>query len=131
MTLVRRDSDLDRVWDDFFFGNRVSYTPDYDVTESDNEYTLSFELPGLEEDNINLEVKERLLTLEVKRDKVKEENEIKYLVRNRKHLEFSKSFKLPEDVDSDNVNAEYKNGVLAVNISKKEEVKPKKITIKS
>lgn len=131
MTLVRRDSNLDRVWDEFFYGSRTSSTPDYDVTESDSGYSLYFDLPGVEEDRINLEVKDRVLTLEVKKDDIKDKEEVKYLVRNRKKAGFTKSFKLPEDVNPESVDAEFQNGVLTVGISKKEEVKPKRITIKS
>lgn len=130
MTLVRRDSSLDRVWDDFFFGNGVHTSPNYDVVETDEDYRLTFELPGVFEDRISLENKGRILTVEVKKEDIKDKNEVKYLVRNRRDYTFKRSFKLPEDVDTNSVEAEFKNGLLTVEVKKREEVKPKKITFK-
>lgn len=130
MTLLRT-RDLDRVWDDFFLGNRVSFTPDYDVTESEEEYSLTFELPGVEENSINIEVKDIVLTLDVKSEEKQKSEDVKYLVRNRKTMEFKKSFRLPEDIEPDKVEANFKNGLLTVKVGKREEVKPKKIEIKS
>lgn len=129
MTLVRRNTNLDRAMEEFFGAPRVSRDINYDVLESEGSYTLIFEVPGIEEDKINLEVKDRILTLDVKDDKKSED--IKYLVRNRRDLTAKKSFKLPEDVDSEKVSAQYRNGLLTVEVEKREEVKPKKIEINS
>lgn len=127
MTVVK--SNIDRVWDDFFFGNRVAYTPEYDVLESKDSYSLLFDLPGITEDEISIEIKDRELNLEVTRDK--KDEEVKYLVRNRKSYNFTKGFKLPDDVNRESVEASFKNGVLEIVIGKRDEVKPKKISINS
>lgn len=128
---ITRTRDLDRVWNDFFYGGKTEYNPVYDAIENDNHYELIFELPGVEEKNIYLEVKDKILKLEVKGEASNKNNKIKYLVKNRNEMEFVKSFKLPEDVDNDKVSADLRNGLLTLKINKKEETKPKKIEIRS
>jgi HSP20 family protein len=141
MTLRYRDEVMDNVWKNFFNDSRVeSFSPVYDVVERESGYELSFEMPGIEEDDISIEVKDRNLTLEVKRaevDKKVDEKEVKesvkefYLMKSRKPKFFKKAFNLPEDVDSEAVTAGMKLGILTLNIGKKEQVQPKRITINS
>ncbi len=133
MTLRYRDDVMDNVWNSFFGTDRVveKFLPAYDVVEKANIYELTFELPGVDEEKINLEVNNRELTLEVKDQDTKneEENSDKYHIRNRKAKNFKKVFKLPDDINTDDVTAAMKNGILTITIGKREEVLPKKIQV--
>ncbi|MBN2617913.1 MAG: Hsp20/alpha crystallin family protein [Spirochaetales bacterium] len=133
MTLRYRDDVMDNVWNNFFGASSVErFSPVYDVVESNLNYVLSFELPGVEEDIISIEVKDRELTLEVKEPELKneaEDNKDKFLVKNRRSKNFRKVFRLPEDVNPDAVVANINSGVLTLTIDKREQVQPKKILI--
>ncbi len=131
MTLRYRDDVMNNVWNNFFNGDRVErFTPVYDVIETEKEYNLVFELPGIGEDLIGIEVKDNILNLEVKNpEKSEDEKELQYLVKNRKEKVFTKGFKLPADADSEGIDAKMKDGLLTLTINKREEMKPKKITI--
>jgi HSP20 family protein len=115
----REDRELS-VWDGY---------PAVDVYESDNNIVIKAELPGLDKDNIHIDVKDRVLTLKGERSS---ENEIKkdnYYRRERRLGKFERCFTLPGDVDAEKISADYKDGVLKIEIPKPEEYKPKKITV--
>jgi HSP20 family protein len=119
--------------DNFFTDTPVwnARTPAVDVREQENEYLMEAELPGLTENDIELNVEDNILTLSSKKEESKEENKNGYLIRERCNSEFARTFVLPKDVDREKVKAEFKNGLLVVNIPKKPEGKPRKIDVKS
>lgn len=106
-------------------------TPAVDVREQENEYLMEAELPGLAEKDIELNVEDNILTLSSKKEESKEEKKNGYLIRERCNYEFARTFVLPKDVDREKIKAEFKNGLLVVNIPKKPETKPQKIDVKS
>lgn len=106
-------------------------TPAVDVREQENEYLMEAELPGLAEKDIELNVEDNILTLSSKKQESKEEKKNGYLIRERCNYEFARTFVLPKDVDREKIKAEFKNGLLVVNIPKKPETKPQKIDVKS
>ena len=90
---------------------------------------IKAELPGVDKKDITIDLKDRRLTLSGERNydnEVKEEN---YYRRERSYGKFQRSFSLPADVDSDRITAEFKNGVLRVEVPKPEEQKAKQVTI--
>ena len=105
-----------------------------DVKETDKEYCLEMELPGIEKQNIDINLKEGTLTISVKKEhKVDEQNEqTGYIRRERRFGSFSRTFYVGADVKEDEISASLENGVLNVVVPKKEPEKPKvtKITIK-
>lgn len=118
LRISRKDGDSLGMWN-----------PSVDLYEMDDNFVIKAELPGVDKDNIAIDVKDRVLTLSGERshdNEVKEEN---YYRRERTHGKFQRAFTLPADVDSDKIKAEFKDGVLKIEVPKPEVVKPKQITI--
>lgn len=105
--------------------------PPVNIEETKDDVSLTFELPGMEKDNIKVLVKDDVLTVEAERNFKREEKDDDIVVRREiRNGKFSRSFTLPETVDSDSVGADYQNGLLTVKFDKKEEVKPREIEVK-
>jgi HSP20 family protein len=125
--------DWDGLLDNFFTDTPVwnSRTPAVDVREAEDEYLMEVELPGLTEKDIELNIEENILTLSSSKEQNREEKKNGYLIRERRSHEFARTFVLPKDVDREKIKAEFKNGLLVINIAKKPEAKPRKIDVKS
>ena len=111
--------------------NRVNsaWSPNVDIIEGDDAFSLEFDLPGYEKENINLTVKEGVLTVSGERKLRDSENGKYFSYFERPKGAFSRSFRLPDHIDAEKISSSYKNGVLAVDIKKKEEAKPYQIKI--
>lgn len=109
--------------------------PRVDVIEKNNAYTLEMELPGRSEDDVNIELNQDNLTISSKNEKkVENKNETKtekYLLRERRYNDFCRRFTLPQDVDTESIKANFKNGVLTIFMTKKAEMSPKTIKIEA
>jgi len=106
-----------------------SWYPAVDMFENDDKIVIKAELPGVDKKDISVDVKDRVLTLSGERNydhEVKEEN---YYRRERTCGKFKRTFNLPADVDSDKIKADFKDGVLKVEMPKPEAQKPKRITV--
>ena len=102
-----------------------------DVVESDDEYLIKASLPGIDLDDLEITFSDNKLTI---KGEVKEEEELDeahYHLRERRYGTFTRSVKLPSGIESDKIEANYDSGVLNLHLPKVEEVKPKKITIKT
>jgi HSP20 family protein len=107
----------------------TTWAPSVDIYETENELVLKADLPEVAEKDIDIHVENNMLTVRGERkfeQKVKEEN---YLRIERTYGSFSRSFSLPNTVDTDAIKAEYKNGVLTVSMPKRAESKPKQVKI--
>lgn len=100
------------------------------VTEEGDTIFVEAEIPGIKAEDLDISVVGRTLTLSGERKPEETEN-VNYHRRERKWGSFRKALTLPEDVNSDAVRAECKNGVLKIALPKAEHAKPRKITIKS
>ena len=128
---------MDSVFDDFFgdFLNktrsdtRQGWSPKVDVFEEEDHIVMTAELPGVEKDNIAIDVNGRVLTLKGERTYENEVKEDKYTLRERAYGTFQRSFTLPAETDSEKIKAAYKDGVLKLNIPKPASSRPKQITI--
>ena len=108
-------------------GNRVTgFTPLVDVHETEDEYLVKVDLPGVKADDVSVEVNENVLSLSGSR--VPEETGQAQLIE-RPYGSFVRTLSLPQGVDSDSIEAGYVDGVLELRIPKPAEQKPKKITI--
>jgi HSP20 family protein len=106
-----------------------AWYPAVDMFDDDNKIVIKAELPGLDKKDISVDLKDRVLTLSGVRNydnEVKEEN---YYRRERVTGSFKRSFHLPADVESDQIKADFKDGLLKIEIPKPEEQKPKQITV--
>ena len=128
---------LNRFFDDPFFSiGRMAedsglgmWNPAVDLYEKDDHFMIKAELPGVDKNDINIDLKDRLLTLSGERTHDKEVNEENYYRRERSYGKFQRAFSLPADVDSDKIEAEFKDGVLQIKVPKPEGRKAKKVTI--
>ena len=122
--------DFDRMVNSIFTDSipRSGGSPAVDIKEEQDSYLLEAELPGLAEKEIDIQVKENLLTLSSKAEESEDEKK-EYLLRERKPVQFKRSFILPKDVDQEKIEARYNNGVLALSLPKKPEAKPKTIDV--
>lgn len=106
-----------------------AFTPPVDIYEDEQKITLKFEIPGMEEKDLDIKVEDNTLIVGGERKFEKEEKEENYKRLERYYGSFSRSFVLPTTVDAENASAEYKNGVLIVNFNKKAEAKPRQIKV--
>ena len=135
--LFRFNRRADRLIDQFlgdFFNNTQAVTmrdwnPKVDVFEEDDQIVMTAELPGVEKDNIAIDVNDRILTLKGERSSDNEVKKDRYFMRERSYGSFKRSFTLPSETDSEKIKAHFKDGVLKLNIPKPESSKPKKISI--
>ena len=106
-------------------------TPAVNIRENEDEFFLDFAMPGINKDDVTIELDNDLLTVSSELNEVKDEVKGNYTRREFHYASFKRSFILPETVDTTKVKADYKNGVLSISIPKKEEAKPKPVkTIK-
>ncbi len=107
----------------------TGFVPAVDIYEDEHAITLKAELPGIEEKDIDVRLENQTLTLRGERKFEKEEQEENFHRIERRYGSFTRSFTLPNTVDTDNVKAEYANGVLHVRLPKRAEAKPRQIKV--
>jgi len=127
----RRFSDImDEFFNEAIATRRRTFVPSIDVSETDNQYQIDVEIPGMNKDDINLNVENNMLTISGERTFEQEEDGKQYHKKENRYGSFSRSFRLPENIDSESVDANYENGLLHITVDKSEEKVKKKIEIK-
>ena len=106
-----------------------SWLPAVDMFDDDDKIVIKAELPGMDKKDISVDIENRILTLSGKRNYDNEVKEDSYYRRERADGVFERAFDLPADVYPDLIKADFKDGVLKVEIPKPEEQKPKQITV--
>jgi len=142
MALVRWDpireldslqSDMNRLFDRFFEGRTANgnrrWIPAIDLLETEDHLVLRGDLPGLTEDDIDIEIKDNVLTVSGERNAESEERSEGYYRVERAFGSFSRSLTLPQGVDVGQVEANFDKGVLEVRIPKPADAKPTRVQI--
>jgi HSP20 family protein len=132
--LTSLQDQVNRLFEDNFTRDRsghadlTTWAPPVDIYETENELVVKVDLPDLQDKDIDVRVENNMLTIRGERefDKVNEDN---YLRVERVYGSFMRSFSLPNTVSSENIRAEYRNGVLTLHMAKLEKSKPKQIKI--
>jgi len=125
MTIVRWDP-----FRDFGLTAPSTWMPPVDIFQTgDHELVLKAELPDMTRDDIDITVENFVLTIKGEKKAVSEVKDDQYHHIERRYGTFSRSFSLPQTVDSNRVSAEYKNGVLTVRLPLREEAKPRSIKV--
>ncbi len=105
------------------------WIPAMDLVETDEDFVLRADLPGLSEGDVNIELEDNVLTVSGERKSEHEERKEGYYRVERSSGSFSRSLTLPEGVDPEKIKASFDRGVLEVRIPKPEERKPRKVAI--
>ena len=106
------------------------WAPAVDIRETEDAYEVIADLPGFDKKNVDITLENNVLTLRGERKWEGEETEQSYRRIERAYGEFTRSFSLPTQVDSEKVDASFKDGVLTVHIPKSAESRPRRITVK-
>ena len=125
-------TEFNRLFDTLFQPTGTSsqrWAPAMDLVEADDHFVLKADLPGLADDDVNIEVQDGTLTISGERKSESEKREKGWYRVERSFGRFSRSLTLPEGVDADRIEASFDKGVLEVRIPKPEERKPRRIEI--
>jgi HSP20 family protein len=118
----------------FWRGGEISWgkAPAVDIVDKDKAYEITAELPGLDESNIDVKFADGTLTIKGEKRDEKEDKQKGYYLSERRYGSFQRSFGVPDGVDADKIEANFKNGVLTVTLPKTAEAQKseKKIAIK-
>ncbi len=106
-----------------------AFVPPVDVYEDEHSIQLKLEVPGIDEKDLDVKVENNVLTVSGERKFEKEEKEENFRRVERRYGSFTRSFTLPNTVNSEDVSADYSNGVLKIKLGKRAEAKPKQIKV--
>ena len=131
MMLMPRRNDFDLFDnffdDDMFFNSKKNNLMKTDIKETKNSYIIDMDLPGYDKDNINLSLEDGYLKINAKVEKEDNgDSDEKYVRRERFVGECSRSFYVGDNIVEEDIDAEFKNGILKVTIPKKEQIENKK-----
>ncbi len=107
----------------------TAWAPAVDIYETENELVIKADLPEVEEKDLDVRVENNMLTIRGERQFEQKVNEDNYLRIERTYGSFSRSFSLPNTVNTEAIKAEYKNGVLSIELPKRAESKPKQVKV--
>ena len=133
--LATLQSDMARLMNQVFGTSTINgnggstWLPAVDVAEAENELVLSFDVPGLSEDQISIELEDNVLTVSGQRERKHEQKDENFYRYERRFGTFARSVALPAGVSEEDITANYENGVLEIRVPKPEEQRRKRIQI--
>lgn len=141
MSLVKRNSDwlfpsrmdnvIDRFFNDNFQESTSTFNPRVDIAETEKGFEIELAVPGFDKKSFEVDLKDGLLVISGERKFEKKEKEKNFYSIQTEYGSFKKSFQLPDNVDGEKIEANYKNGILSIHIPKDESKKlVSKITVK-
>ncbi len=127
----RQFSDImDEFFNDAVANRGSSFTPDINISETEKKLSIEVEIPGMKKEDINIGIENGALTISGERKNKSEEDGRKYHRVETHYGMFERSFQLPDNVDEESVEAAYADGILQIDINKKDEKVKKQIEIK-
>jgi len=126
-------NEIDRMFRSFYEDSESSdshWMPSVDIIDEKDKLLLTAEIPGVEKKDVKINLQNNVLSIEGEKKQEHEEKDDNYYRSERFYGKFCRSFTLSSDVDSDNIQADFDNGVLTVTMPKSEKVKPRQIEIK-
>lgn len=134
MLIRRTPTVFERFFDDM---NRVASNDEthialaLDVYENEDGYVVTADVPGIAVDDIDIRLDDNVLTISAETSYEHQDENWTALLQERHHGKFSRSLRFPVNVNNDAVEADYNNGVLTIKVPKAEEVKPRRIAVKT
>ncbi len=126
--------EMDRLMNRFIrpdLGDMGGFMPRTNVAETENDYEVSVDLPGMKPEDVNIELRENQLWITGERKEEKEEKGKAFHRVERQYGQFRRVVPLAGPVESDKIDAQFKEGVLRVTVPKSEKAKPKRIEVKT
>jgi HSP20 family protein len=130
--LATLQTEMSRLMNGLFEGNgrtTQSWVPAVDVWETEHDLVYAFDLPGVAEDQITIELQDDTLSVTAQRDRTEERSEDGFVRYERRFGTFSRAIGVPSGVTEDSVRADYRDGVLEIRVAKPEEAKPRRIQL--
>ena len=130
--------EIDSIFDNFFGSHGVSrstknsaWTPLVDVVDSDDHVEFHAEVPGLSEDDVQVSVTENVLTIKGEKKSESEDKNAGYRLVERSYGQFQRSFSLPKNLRTEDIDASFKRGVLIISVPKSRKEEAKEIPIRT
>ncbi len=130
--LATLQTEMSRLMNGLVEGNgrtTQSWVPAVDVWETDNDLVYAFDLPGVSEEQISIELQDDTLTVSAQRERTEERSEDGFVRYERRFGSFGRAVAVPQGVTEDKVKADYRDGVLEIRVAKPEQPKPRRIQV--
>lgn len=121
------DKEVEKIFDAFSKTN--AFTPACEVLDEEGLFTISMDIPGLSKDEIDIEVRENQLHISGERKLSERSDKTSVLRTERKYGKFTRTFNLPQNINSEGIQAKFLNGVLEIALPKEEKNQARKISI--